>query len=313
VHTLGVSLEMDVAWRSFMGPPQAQPPRRTALAGVGMQLLEDRGTFVVQAIAPWSSLRGTVVEEGSELMAVDGQPVAGLRYDAVLRLVQGRPGTTVMLDFHVPMGGIGASNEILRSTVESLWHALDPYGHGNRVAVPVTRVQNPLQRDQEQLEAPVYRPPAPKATEDELFAAYVQGPIPEVGAPPEVSDELLEKLAAARPKSVSLPKPELEPAPAADEERTLRQVAAAYVEQRAAIIALDRDRALYRAQVRHASAGAPFPRATTSPVRVRREFGEAWNAVWAAERAWAHGNRCETVATAGAIICVPNISGTGCR
>ncbi|KAJ1470024.1 hypothetical protein T484DRAFT_1918323, partial [Baffinella frigidus] len=103
------------------------------------------------------------------------------------------------------------------------------------------------------------------ANEEELFASYVPAEVAEVAAALEVSDEILQKWAAARPKGVSEERADRQiqdqlsgqsggrsggGGEEEEEEQTLKQVVESYVEQRASIVRLDRDRAMYRAHMR---------------------------------------------------------------
>lgn len=87
----------------YLNPAEAQDLRMKLeknYVGVGIVLEELGRAFVVQDIIKGSSADTTgVIKEGDELVAIDKKPVGHLSFALVQQLLEGRPGTSVQLDF----------------------------------------------------------------------------------------------------------------------------------------------------------------------------------------------------------------------
>jgi carboxyl-terminal processing protease len=94
-------------YSSYLGPDEfADLERRLggALVGIGVQLKEADGRFLVEAPLPGSPAQKAGLRPGDEILEVDGRPIRGLKTGDVVARVVGPEGTVVKLAIARPDG-----------------------------------------------------------------------------------------------------------------------------------------------------------------------------------------------------------------
>ncbi|TFG60626.1 MAG: PDZ domain-containing protein, partial [Nitrospirales bacterium] len=89
-------------------PPGPNTPMPPGIVGIAMHItagrIGDPAQLIIRAVHPSGPAAGAGLVHGEEIIAVDGEPVAGKTYMDVVGLIRGETGSSVKLGLRGPQG-----------------------------------------------------------------------------------------------------------------------------------------------------------------------------------------------------------------
>jgi len=109
-------------------PPGPNTPMASGIVGIAMHItagrIGDPAQLIIRAVHPSGPAARAGLTHGEEIMAVDGDPVAGKTYQEVVRLIRGETGSSVKLALRGPQGERTVS--LMRASEEQLMEQTPP-------------------------------------------------------------------------------------------------------------------------------------------------------------------------------------------